>query len=81
MSEIKYSTIITYKIKDLIFFIIAYKKMSFINTIEYLIKSKLNESLTNENTKFWHLSSNKLFKILENKKRTKVFNFLTSFKR
>lgn len=72
MSEINYTTIITYKIKDIVSLIIINKKMSFIDTLEYLYKSSLYENLSNEKTKLWHLSSLKLFHILENEKKTNI---------
>ncbi|MFH2141965.1 MAG: hypothetical protein ABIJ97_06055 [Bacteroidota bacterium] len=72
MSEINYTTIITYKIKDIVSLIIINKKMSFIDTLEYLYKSSLYENLSNEKKKLWHLSSLKLFHILENEKKTNI---------
>lgn len=72
MKPSPYSIIITYKIKDLIGLIILNKKLTFYKSITYLYESKTYEYLCNESTKLWHLSTNKLFDILEYEKKTNI---------
>lgn len=68
-----YSALVTYKVKDLIAIIIEKKQVSFLSALEYLYSSKLYEYLSDESLKLWHMSSFKLFEVLENEKLTKVF--------
>jgi len=68
-----YSGLIPTKVKDLIDIIIENKKVSFLSALEYLYSSKLYEYLSDESLKLWHMSSFKLFEVLENEKLTKVF--------
>ena len=62
--------IIPLKIQDLTSLIIERKQIEFQKAIQYLYSSKLYEALSNEETKLWHLSIEKLFDMLENEKRT-----------
>jgi len=68
-----YSPLITYKVKDLVAIIIENKDKSFLDALEYLYSSKLYEFLSDESSKMWHLSTNKLFLVLENEKLTNTF--------
>jgi len=68
-----YSPLITYKVKDLVAIIIENKDKSFLDALEYLYSSKLYEFLSDESSKMWHLSTNKLFVVLENEKLTNTF--------
>ena len=63
--------IIPLKIQDLTSLIIERKQIEFQKAIQYLYSSKLYEALSNEETKLWHLSIEKLFDMLENEKRTR----------
>lgn len=73
MIEMEYNVLITYKVKDLIEIIVQKKEISFLSAIEYLYSSNLYEYLSDESMKIWHLSSFKLFEVLENEKSTNVF--------
>ena len=70
-----YSVIIPYKIKDIILLIMENKKKAFLEAIDYLYNSNLYEYLSNEESKFWHLSYSKLFDLLEEEKQTNKFEF------
>ena len=48
------------------------KDMSYIDTLEYLYCSKLYERLSEEETKFWHFSTAKLYEMLEIEKSTAI---------
>ncbi len=65
--------IILLKVQDLVSFIIEKKNFKFIDAVYYLYESISYENLTNEETKLWHLSTPKLFEILEIEKTTKEF--------
>ena len=65
--------IILLKIQDLISFIVEKKNFKFIDAVHYLYESISYENLTNEETKLWHLSTPKLFEILEIEKITNEF--------
>ncbi len=69
-----YSALIPYKVKDVVSIIIENKNLSFIDSIEYLYHSKMYEYLSDETTKFWHLSPNKLYDILEREKNNLIFD-------
>ena len=66
-----FKPIIPFKIQDLTSLIIERKQIKFQKAIQYLYSSKLYEALSNEETKLWHLSIEKLFDMLENEKRTR----------
>lgn len=68
-----YAAIIPYKVKDIIELIMENKKESFLDAINYLYDSKLYEYLSNEKSKFWHFSSNKLFDLLNEEKQNSFF--------
>ncbi len=68
-----YTVIIPYKVKDIVLLIMKNKKMMFLNAIDYLYSSNLYEYLNNEESKLWHLSSSKLFDLLEEEKQNNFF--------
>lgn len=70
-----FKPIIPLKIQDLTSLIIERKQIEFQKAIQYLYSSKLYEALSNEETKLWHLSIEKLFDMLENEKRTRKIIF------
>jgi len=70
MEQKAFNAINTYKIQDLISLIIEYKHFDFGRALSWLYNSKLYIALSDEETKLWHLSSYKLFDMLENEKRT-----------
>lgn len=71
--NVNYSSLIPYKIADIVSLIIKEKEYDFINSLKYLYNSKLYEYLSDETTKLWHLSSEKLFDILKNEKQNNSF--------
>ncbi len=75
MENPDYRSIIPYKIQNLVSLIIDHKKLKFYEAINYLYESKLYEILSEEETKIWHLSPDKLFELLENEKQKNIFDF------
>jgi len=75
MTNINYASIIPYKICDITSLIIENKKIIFEDAINYLYQSKLYELLSDEKTKLWHLSPNKLLELLENEKQCNSLDF------
>ncbi|MBU0488892.1 MAG: hypothetical protein KKD31_13170 [Bacteroidetes bacterium] len=65
-----YSSIIPTKVQDLVSLIIEAKRLEFREALQYLYWTKLYEALSNEETKLWHLSSEKLLDMLETEKLT-----------
>jgi hypothetical protein len=72
MNNLAFDSIIPIKIQEIISVIIDCKKITFDQALEYLYSSKLYEELSNEETKLWHLSSEKLFEMLEVEKNTQT---------
>ena len=70
-----YTAIIPYKVKDIILIIMKNKKKMFLDALYYLYNSELYEYLSNEETKFWHFSSSKLYDLLENEKQNNFLEF------
>ena len=70
-----FKSIIPLKIQDILSLIKELKHISFFEALHYLYDSKLYDALANEETKLWHLSSLKLFDMLENEKVTKEITF------
>jgi hypothetical protein len=67
--SIKYSSLIPYKISQILSLIIENNQSNFISALSYLYKSKLYDYLSDETTKLWHLSAEKLFDMLEEEKK------------
>jgi len=72
---INYAALIPYLIIDIVRLIIENKNLDFLSAVSYLYKTQLYEFLSNEQTKLWHLSSYKLFDLLEGEKTTQKFEF------
>jgi hypothetical protein len=75
MDNNAFKSIIPLKIQDIISIIKERKHFNFQNALHYLYESKLYDVLSIEDTKLWHLSSEKLFDMLENEKLTKEIIF------
>lgn len=75
MEKDKFDAILPLKIKDLISLIMETKNLDFEDALNYLYQSELYTLLSDEETKLWHLSSEKLFDILEIEKKTKKIVF------
>jgi hypothetical protein len=60
-----FNSIIELKIQDLTSLIIEQKNLNFRESLSYLYDSTLYVKLTKEETKLWHLSTQKLFEMLE----------------
>jgi hypothetical protein len=71
MEKKVFTSLLTLKIQDLTSLIIEQKQFEFKKALHYLYSSKLYIVISNEETKLWHLSSQKLFEMLENEKQTK----------
>ncbi len=70
-----YTAIIPYKIKGVVQLIMENKQKAFVEAIDYLYSSNLYEHLSDEESKFWHFSSAKLFYFLEQEKQNAFANF------
>lgn len=70
-----YSALIPYKIMDIVKLVMENKNTEFSDAISYLYQTQLYEFLSNEQTKLWHLSTHKLFELLEDEKQTNQFQF------
>jgi hypothetical protein len=68
MKNPDYSAIIPFKIQNLVSYIIEKMDLDFYNALKYLYSTALYGVLANEETKLWHLSTEKLFELLVNEK-------------
>lgn len=75
MKNLDYTAIIPFKIQSLVSFIIEKLNLDFKNALEYLYSTELYEVLTDEESKIWHLSTEKLFELLEYEKENKELIF------
>lgn len=75
MEKDKFNAIFPLKIQSLISLIMENKSLNFDDALDFLYQSKLYTVLSDEETKLWHLSSEKLFEILEIEKKTKKIVF------
>lgn len=75
MNRSEFEAIIPFKIQDIVSLIVDNKKLSFHNAVQYLYDSKLYDALSVEETKLWHLSSNKLLEMLVEEKQTGKFTY------
>ena len=65
-----FEAIIPLKIQDLVSLIIEKKQFDFDASLQYLYNSQLYAALSVEETKLWHLSSEKLLDMLEKEEHT-----------
>jgi hypothetical protein len=70
MNKPAFDSILPIKIQEIISVIIDTRQLRFNQAVEYFYSSKLYEKLSDEETKLWHLSSEKLFEMLEVEKTT-----------
>ena len=70
MNNPAFDSIFPIKIQEIISVIIDTRQFKFNQAVGYFYSSKLYEKLADEETKIWHLSSEKLFEMLEVEKTT-----------
>jgi hypothetical protein len=70
MNNPAFDSIFPIKIQEIISVIIDTRQFKFNHAVGYFYSSKLYEELADEETKLWHLSSEKLFEMLEVEKTT-----------
>lgn len=75
MDKPEFESFVELKIRDIIALVIEREAFDFEMALHYLYKSRLYRLLLNENTKLWHLSSEKLFEMLVNEKENKQLIF------
>jgi hypothetical protein len=75
MDSKTFEAILPLKIQDLISLINKNKNLNFNEALHYLYNSKLYEKLSEEESKLWHLSTAKLFLMLEDEKNTKMLTY------
>lgn len=75
MDSNTFEAILPLKIQDLISLINKNKNLNFNEALHYLYNSKLYEKLSEEESKLWHLSTAKLFLMLEDEKNTKMLTY------
>ena len=71
MDKLEFESFVELKIRDIIALVMERKAFDFETAIHYLYKSRLYGMLLNENTKVWHLSNEKLFRMLVDEKENK----------
>jgi hypothetical protein len=71
MNKNEFDLLIEIKIRELISLTLDKEQLSFESALQYLYESKLYASLIDETTKLWHLSTVKLFEMLQAEKRSK----------
>ncbi len=64
-----YSSLIPYKVKGILQLLMQQEQKSFLNSLDYLYGSELYNALSDEGSKLWHLSPEKLFDMLKEEKR------------
>lgn len=72
MEKNKFDAIFPLKIQSLISLIMENKSLNFDDALNLLYQSELYSVLSNEETKLWHLSTEKLFEILDTEAKTKI---------
>jgi hypothetical protein len=70
MQESVFESIMPLKVEDLISLIVEKQQLDFDAALLYLYDSKLYDALSVEETKLWHLSTEKLFDMLITEKDT-----------
>ena len=70
MNKKEFELIVELKVKDMLPLIKDYNSSDFVNALYYLYESKLYICLSDESTKLWHLSAEKLFDMLKKEKQT-----------
>jgi len=70
MNKSEFESILPLKVQDLIALMIDAQNINFDEAMQWLYNSKLYEALSNEDTKLWHLSTEKLFDLLLTEKNT-----------
>ncbi len=70
-----FESIFPFKVEDLVSLIIEKKQFSFDEALDYLYRSKLYDALQFEETKLWHLSTEKLFDMLVNEDFTDTLDY------
>lgn len=75
MDSKTFEAVLPLKIQDLISLINKNKNLNFNEALHYLYNSELYEKLSEEESKLWHLSTAKLFLMLEDEKNTKMLTY------
>jgi len=75
MNDQIFNLILPIKLQGLISLISQKNLLSFFDAIHYLYESKLYDSLSDEETKLWHLSNYKLYSMLVDEKITKTLTY------
>ncbi|MDD4971817.1 MAG: hypothetical protein PHT07_20515 [Paludibacter sp.] len=70
MEENVFESIMPLKVEDLVSLIVEKKQVDFDIALQYLYESKLYDALSIEETKLWHLSTEKLLDMLITEKNT-----------
>jgi hypothetical protein len=68
MQKAEFETLIELKVQDLVSLLMHNEAMQFMDALPYLYATELYAALTNEQTKLWHLSTEKLYEMLKNEK-------------
>jgi len=72
---INYATVIPYKVIETVSLIRENGKLDFYEALKYVYNSTLYSYLSDETTKLWHLSAEKLFNMLEENINNNHFEF------
>jgi len=72
----QFETTVELKVQELVSCIMESENYEYLDALEYLYELKFYNALTDESSKLWHLSTEKLFEILKNENRTKKLEYL-----
>jgi hypothetical protein len=75
MTKPEFNALLPFKVEDLVSYIIENEKLTFNDAVDKLYQSELNNCLSSEETKLWHLSTAKLYEMLEEEKITGHFKY------
>ena len=75
MNKRTFESLIELKIHDLVALVIDREKISFDRALQYVYESELYKFLTDESTKLWHLSTEKLLDMLIGEKENNQLVF------
>ena len=70
MIDQEFESILQLKIQEITNLILVDHRHNFVSALNYLYSSKLYESLSDESTKLWHLSPEKLVDMLKMEKKS-----------
>ena len=68
MTKKEFNILLPIKLQELLALIGEKEQFDFFTALHYLYESELYNAISNEDTKVWHLSNEKLYEMLKNEK-------------